>query len=72
MTGQMPATIDDPVVFDEIGGALKGKGRRDVRSHFVMTGLDPAHRMIRAIVLKVVWHRYERPHGLSGRAGIMR
>ena len=23
---QMPATIDDPVVLDEIGGALKGKG----------------------------------------------
>jgi propionyl-CoA synthetase len=22
----MPATIDDPVVLDEIGGALKGKG----------------------------------------------
>jgi propionyl-CoA synthetase len=23
---QMPATIDDPAVLDEIGGALKGKG----------------------------------------------
>jgi propionyl-CoA synthetase len=23
---QMPATIDDPVVLDEIGNALKGKG----------------------------------------------
>jgi len=23
---QMPATIDDPVILDEIGGALKGKG----------------------------------------------
>jgi propionyl-CoA synthetase len=23
---QMPATIDDPVVLDEIEGALKGKG----------------------------------------------
>jgi len=22
----MPATIDDPVILDEIGGALKGKG----------------------------------------------
>jgi propionyl-CoA synthetase len=22
----MPATIDDPAVLDEIGGALKGKG----------------------------------------------
>src|SRR5262249_5508515 len=24
----MPATIDDPVILDEIGGALKGKGIR--------------------------------------------
>jgi propionyl-CoA synthetase len=23
---QIPATIDDPVVLDEIGGALKGRG----------------------------------------------
>jgi len=22
----MPATIDDPAILDEIGGALKGKG----------------------------------------------
>jgi propionyl-CoA synthetase len=25
-TWSMPATIDDPVILDEIGGALKGKG----------------------------------------------
>ncbi len=24
--GQMPATIDDPAILDEIGSALKGKG----------------------------------------------
>jgi hypothetical protein len=24
----MPATIDDPAILDEIGGALKGKGVR--------------------------------------------
>jgi hypothetical protein len=27
----MPATIDDPAILDEIGGALKGRGVGDKR-----------------------------------------